>query len=49
MLDAADLEAVEGTIAGELDAAVAEAEASRPATVEEAIAGIWATPVGGVR
>jgi len=47
--DEAELEALETAIARELDAAVAEAEASPPATVDEAIAGMYATPIGGMR
>lgn len=45
----ADLAALEEAIAGELDAAVAEAEASPPATLAEALSGIYATPIGGAR
>ncbi len=47
--DEADLEAMETAIALELDAAVAEAEASPPATIEEAMTGMYATPIGGMR
>jgi TPP-dependent pyruvate/acetoin dehydrogenase alpha subunit len=47
--DEADLEAMETAIARELDAAIAEAEASPPATLDEAITGMYATSIGGVR
>ena len=47
--DEADLEAMETAIALELDAVIAEAEASPPATIDEAIAGMYATPIGGPR
>ncbi len=47
--DEADLEVMETAIAFELDAVIAEAEASPPATIAEAIAGMYATPIGGPR
>lgn len=47
--DEAHFDVLEAAITAELDSAVAEAEASPPATVEEAIAGTYATPIGRVR
>jgi TPP-dependent pyruvate/acetoin dehydrogenase alpha subunit len=47
--DEAAFESMERAISLELEAAVAEAEASPPATLEEAIAGLYATPIGGRR
>jgi TPP-dependent pyruvate/acetoin dehydrogenase alpha subunit len=48
-LDQAAIDSIEAAIARELEDAVAEAEASPPATLEEAIAGTYATPIGGAR
>ena len=45
----AQLTAIEERVAAELASAVEEAEASPPATLEEALGATWATPIGGVR
>lgn len=48
-LPADELAAIEASIAAELQTALAEAEASPPATLEEALGGVYATPLGGSR
>lgn len=48
-LTADGLAAIEASIAAELESALEAAEASPPATLQEALGGIYATPLGGHR